>query len=89
MIAISRGILPNKPSKKPKYPGNVVSYRSGKSKNLLLLNYIYRMSYEKFYVEVTLVILLLVLLNGNLTLLQNLSSDIYGKIILIIAISSL
>ena len=44
------------------------------------------MSYEKFYVEVTLVILLLVLLNGNLTLLQNLSSDIYGKIILIIAI---
>lgn len=44
------------------------------------------MSYEKFYAEITLVILLLVLLNGNLTLLQNLSSDIYGKIVLIIAI---
>lgn len=45
------------------------------------------MTYEKLYVEIFLVILLLILLNRNIPLLTNLSNDTSGKIILIIMIS--
>jgi len=41
------------------------------------------MSYEKLYVEIFLVILLLVLLNSNIPILSNISNDISGKILLI------
>jgi hypothetical protein len=41
------------------------------------------MNYEKFYVEIFLVILLLILLNGRIEMLANLSNDISGKIILV------
>ena len=47
------------------------------------------MSYEKLYVEIFLVILLLILLNSNIPLLTNLSSDTSGKIILVLLISFL
>jgi len=41
---------------------------------------------EKLYVEIFLVILLLVLLNGNIPILSDLSNQIYGKILLIFLI---
>ena len=44
------------------------------------------MNYEKFYVEIFLVILLLILLNSRIEILANLSSDTSGKIILILLI---
>ena len=47
------------------------------------------MNYEKFYVEIFLVILLLVLLNGRIQILSNLCSDISGKIIFVLLISFL
>ena len=41
------------------------------------------MSYEKLYVEIFLVILLLVLLNRDIPILSNISNEIFGKILLI------
>ena len=47
------------------------------------------MSYEKLYVEIFLVIVLLILLNRNISLLTNLSRDTSGKMILVLLISFL
>ena len=41
------------------------------------------MGYEKLYVEIFLVILLLVLLNRNIPILSNISNGIFGKILFI------
>ena len=44
------------------------------------------MSYEKLYVEIFLVILLLVLLNRNIPILSNISNGISGKLLIIFMI---
>jgi len=41
------------------------------------------MNYEKLYVEIFLVILLLVLLNRDIPILSNISNEIFGKLLLI------
>jgi len=47
------------------------------------------MNYEKLYVEIFLVILLLVLLNRNIPILSNISNEIFGKILLIFIVGVL